>query len=221
MTSHLLMEVSMQTEPKWRRRADDRPDEVLDAALVLFARNGFAATKVEDIAKEAGISKGAIYRYFDSKEKIFESLVRRAITPLTDQVGLLAQTSTDDPRALLRTVLTMAVHRLSDPKILALPRLVLQEAGRFPELAETYRREVLDKGMAAMELIIQRGVDTGIFRPVNVQLAVRNVIGPVLAHMLLGQIFGIDQDLARSPQTFIDSHLDILINGLENPQGAR
>ncbi len=210
----------MQSEPKWRRRADDRPDEVLDAALVLFSRNGFAATKVEDIARDAGISKGAIYRYFDSKEKIFESLVRRAITPLADQAVILAQTSKDDAETLLKTVLTMGAHRLSDPKFLALPRLVLQEAGRFPELAEMYRREVLDKGIAAFELIIQRGIDAGTFRPVNVPLAVRNVIGPVLAHMLLGQVFGIDEDQTRSPQAFVDSHLDILINGLTHPQGA-
>ena len=63
-------------EPKWRRRAEDRPDEVLDAALKMFARKGFASTKVEDIAREAGLSKGAIYRYFSSKEDIFESLVK-------------------------------------------------------------------------------------------------------------------------------------------------
>ncbi len=80
-------------EPKWRRRADARPDEVLDAALRLFVRNGFAATKVEDIATDAGLSKGAIYRYFSSKEEIFESLVNRALTPMADRTSIIARTS--------------------------------------------------------------------------------------------------------------------------------
>ncbi len=204
----------MQQEPKWRRRAEDRPDEVLDAALRLFASNGFAATKVEDIALEAGISKGAIYRYFSSKDEIFESLVRRAVAPIAERASKIAETSREDPRIILKTLLTIAIVKLSDPEILAVPRLVLQEAGRFPELAETYRREVLDRGVAAIEKIVQRGIDEGIFRPVNARLAVRNVIGPVVAHLLLSQIFKFDAERIDSPQDFLESHFDLLINGL-------
>ena len=204
----------MQQEPKWRRRAEDRPAEVLDAALRLFASKGFAATKVEDIAQEAGLSKGAIYRYFSSKDQVFESLVRRAVAPIAQQASKIAETSIEDPRIVLKTLLTIAVVKLSDPEILAVPRLVLQEAGRFPELAETYRREVLDRGVAAIEKIVQRGIDEGIFRPVNARLAVRNVIGPLVAHLLLSQIFKFDAERADSPQDFLESHFDLLINGL-------
>ncbi|WP_136658092.1 TetR/AcrR family transcriptional regulator [Nitratireductor sp. XY-223] len=202
------------TKPKWRRRAEDRPDEVLDAALKMFARNGFAATKVEDIAKEAGLSKGAIYRYFPSKEDIFESLVNRAIAPVAERSEELARTSHENPVVLLRAVLSVIGVKLSDPDTLALPRIVLQEAGRFPELAETYRRQVIDKGIGALELIIQKGIAAGQFRPVDVHLAIRNVMGPLLAHLILSQIFRIDEDTHIAPQDFIESHFDILMNGL-------
>lgn len=204
------------TEPKWRRRADERPDEVLDAALQLFVRNGFAATKVEDIATNAGLSKGAIYRYFSSKEDIFESLVKRALTPMADHTSIIARTSRDDPAKLLKGVLTMLVGRLADPDTLALPRLVLMEAGKFPALAVAYRRQVVDKALLALEIIVQRGVDEGTFRPVNPRFAVRNIIGPVLAHILLGEIFGIDKNTQTPPAAFIESHFDILIHGLAN-----
>lgn len=203
-----------ETKPKWRRRAEDRPDEVLDAALKMFARNGFAATKVEDIAREAGLSKGAIYRYFPSKEDIFESLVNRAIAPVAERSEELARTSHEDPVVLLRAVLSVVGVKLSDPDTLALPRIVLQEAGRFPELAETYRRQVIDKGIGALELIIQKGIAAGKFRPVDVPLAIRNVMGPLLAHLILSQIFRIDEDTHIAPQDFIESHFDILMNGL-------
>ncbi|MEX3011788.1 TetR/AcrR family transcriptional regulator [Hoeflea sp. TYP-13] len=207
-----------ETEPKWRRRADERPDEVLDAALKMFARNGFAATKVEDIASEAGLSKGAIYRYFSSKEDIFESLVNRAIAPMAERTLELVETSNEDPEKLLRAIFSVITMRLSDPLTLALPRVVLQEAGRFPHLAETYRRQVLDKGIAAFEMIVKRGIETGHFRPVNARLAIRNVLGPMLAHFILGQIFQIDRDAPVSTEEFLESHLDILMNGLLKPQ---
>ncbi len=203
-----------ETKPKWRRRADERPDEVLDAALKMFARKGFASTKVEDIAREAGLSKGAIYRYFSSKEDIFESLVNRAIAPIADRTLELAVSSHEDPEKLLRAVFSVAAARLSDPETLALPRIVLQEAGRFPELAELYRRQVIDKGIAALEMIVQRGVESGHFRAVNPHLAIRNVMGPMLAHFILGQLFGIDREAPVSNEEFLQSHLDILMNGL-------
>ncbi len=201
-------------EPKWRRRAEDRPDEVLDAALRQFVRKGFAATKVEDIATDAGLSKGAVYRYFASKEEIFEQLVKRALAPIADRTSMLAHTSQQPPADVLRAILSMVATILANPYALALPRLVLMEAGRFPALAEAYRRQVIDKAMDALEIIIRRGVDDGSFRQVDPRLAVRNVIGPLLAHVLLGEVFAIDRERAVPPTVFVESHFDILINGL-------
>ena len=206
-------------QPKWRRRAEDRPDEVLDAALRLFVRNGFAATKVEDIATDAGLSKGAVYRYFSSKEEIFESLVKRALAPIAERSSLIASTSGQDPALLLKAILTMIITKMAEPKTVALPRLVLMEASKFPALAEAYRRQVIDKGLGALETIIQRGIDDGSFRPVSPKQAVRNIMGPILANIILSQVFGLDDRPGISPEDQLESHFDILMNGLAAPAG--
>ena len=129
---------------KFRRRAEARPDEVLDAALELFTQKGFSATRVDDIAAKAGISKGAVYLYFPSKEAILEGLVRRAVLPIADHALGMISHYDGDPRFAVSMVMKMIGGRLSDPKLLAVPRLIIREVVHFPHLAEMYRREVLD-----------------------------------------------------------------------------
>src|SRR5687767_2691594 len=134
-----------QRGPKFRRRAEARPDEVLDAALDLFIEKGFAVTRVEDIARRAGLSKGAVYLYFDSKEKILEGIVRRAIVPIAEHLLGFVNNYEGDPRTVITMAMKMLALKLSDPRILAIPKVIFREIMGFPELAQMYRREVLDK----------------------------------------------------------------------------
>src|SRR5688500_16566535 len=144
-----MNETDTQRGPKFRRRAEARPDEVLDAALELFIEKGFASTRVEDIAKRAGLSKGTVYLYFASKEALLEGLVRRAILPIADSALATLHDYEGDPRIVLSLVLTMLAGRISDPKVIAMPKLIFREAMGFPGLAEMYRREVLDRVIPA------------------------------------------------------------------------
>ena len=125
-----------QRGPKFRRRAEARPDEVLDAALALFIEKGFAATRVEDIATRAGLSKGAVYLYFPSKEAILEGLVQRAVVPIADSALGVLETYAGDPRPVISSVLKMVAGRLSDPLMVAIPRLLIREMIHFPEFAQ-------------------------------------------------------------------------------------
>src|ERR1700733_13914833 len=100
--------------PKFRRRAEARPDEVLDAALDLFIEKGFAQTRVEDIAARDGLSKGAIYLYFPSKEAILEGVVKRAILPIANNALSMLDAYAGDPRPIISTALKMIAGRLSD-----------------------------------------------------------------------------------------------------------
>ena len=200
-------------QPRWRRRAGERPDEVLDAALDLFIERGFSPTRVEDIARRAGLSKGAVYLYFDSKEAILIALIRRAVVPVAEGAMTIAARATGDPRETIATIVRLVVGRLSDPRLSAIPQLVLAEAASFPELAQIYRREVIDRGLGALETLIRRGVDTGVFRSVDPHLAVRNIVGPVLVQMLLTTVFARPDDEVPA-ERFIESHLDILMHGL-------
>ena len=196
---------------KFRRRAEARPDEVLDAALEIFIARGFSAARVEDIARAAGLSKGAVYLYFPSKVAILEALVRLGIVPLVQNVGALASSAQGNPRLALETALRFLAVGLADPKNSAIPRLIISEAGNFPQLASMYRREVIDHGVAALKALVARGVEEGQFRPVEPDFAFRNVIGPLFLNMVMCQIFGFAQP---DPERFAAAHIDVLLNGL-------
>lgn len=207
--------------PKFRRRAEARPDEVLDAALDLFIERGFAATRVEDIARRAGLSKGAVYLYFPSKEAILEGLVRRAVLPIATQALGFVGHHEGDPRPVLALLLKLLAGRLAEPRVLAIPKLVFREAARFPELAQMYRREIIDQVMPAVEQLIRNGVDQGYLRPVDPHLTIRSIVGPLVLHVALAEIFGIAPADGLAMGRMIDNHLSILFDGLSAPQGGR
>jgi AcrR family transcriptional regulator len=206
---------------KFRRRAEARPDEVLDAALELFTQKGFSATRVDDIAAKAGISKGAVYLYFPSKEAILEGLVRRAVLPIADHALGMISHYDGDPRFAVSMVMKMIGGRLSDPKLLAVPRLIIREVVHFPHLAEMYRREVLDRVIPVVETLIKRGIDQGYLRQVDPNLTIRSIVGPIALHILMAEIFGIVPKDGLNLDRFIDNHLTILFDGLSAPAGAK
>lgn len=203
-----------QGAPKFRRRAEARPDEVLDAALDLFGEQGFATTRVEDIAQRAGISKGAVYLYFPSKEAIMEGLVRRAIVPITERAANALDHFEGSPRDAFLMVFRVAQERLADPRVIAIPKIIIREVGSFPELAAMYRREVIERGLPVIMALIGRGIDAGVFRRVDPELAVRSVFGPIAMHLILAEIFGITPPGGLDLPRLIESHIDILYNGL-------
>jgi AcrR family transcriptional regulator len=208
-------------EPKFRRRAEARPDEVLDAALELFTQKGFAATRVDDIAAKAGISKGAVYLYFPSKEAILEGIVLRAVTPIADHALGMINHFEGDPRFAVSMVMKMIAGRLADPKLIAVPRLVMREVTSFPGLAETYRREVLDRIIPVVETLIRRGIDQGYLRQVDPNLTIRSIVGPIALHIIMAEVFGIMPKDGLALDRMIDNHLTILFDGLSAPAGAK
>lgn len=203
--------------PKFQRRAEARPDEVLDAAIELFMEKGFAATRVDDIAKRAGLSKGTVYLYFPSKEAVLEGLVRRAILPVAESaLGALGDHE-GDPRAIITMIIKMLADRLSNPKTLAIPKIVLREVQGFPHLAEMYRRELLDRAIPALTKLVERGIEQGYLRPVDPELTVRSIVGPMMVHVVLAEIFQVTPKDGLQLDKLIDNHLTILFDGLSAP----
>lgn len=207
-----------ETAKKFRRRAEARPDEVLDAALAVFVEKGFAAAKVDEIARQAGVSKGLVYLYFPSKEALLEGIVSRALAPVAATAVERLSAQDGDPRLVITMLLTMLGQLVSDPSVLAVPRLVLQEVARFPQIAAMYRRQVLDKVVPALRGLVQRGVDNGQLRPVDPEMAVRSIVGPVLAHLALSELFDMRPADGIAMQRLIGTHLDILFHGLGTVQ---
>jgi AcrR family transcriptional regulator len=206
--------------PKFRRRAEARPDEVLDAALDLFIEKGFAAARVEDIAQRAGLSKGAVYLYFPSKQALIEALVRRAIVPITETAAAALGGFEGSPREAFMLLFRIMSQRLADPRVLAIPKLIVREVGKFPELAAMYRREVIERALPIVSGMIARGIASGVFRPVDPEFAIRSVFGPIGMHLIMSEIFGVVPEGGLNLPKLIETHLDILYNGLVEP-GAR
>lgn len=207
--------------PKFRRRAEARPDEVLDAALELFIEKGFAATRVEDIARRAGLSKGAVYLYFPSKEALLEGLVRRAIVPIADSALATLGAYEGDPRLVISMVLRMLAQRFSDPKVMAMPKLLFREAVGFPELAAMYRAEVIDRVIPVIEGLIRKGIAQGYLRPVDPNLTIRSIIGPLLLHVAMAEVFGIlPEGGGMQFDRLVENHLGILFDGLAARPGG-
>lgn len=204
--------------PKFRRRAAARPDEVLDAALDLFIEKGYSATRVEDIAKRAGISKGSVYLYFPSKEALLEGLVKRAILPVARGVISVAESFEGDPREAI----SMFMHRLArqsdNPKLFAIPKIILREAVIMPEIAEMYRTAVLNQAIPVLEALIRKGIAGGYFRNVDPEMTVRSIIGPLMAHLVLSEIFGVTPEGGLDLERLVENHLTILFDGLSAPQ---
>src|SRR5262245_44401535 len=120
--------------PRWRRRAADRPQEILDAALTVFISKGFAGTRLDDVAAAAGISKGLLYRYCDNKAELFKEVVRQTLGTTIRDVADRARAS-DSALAALDMFLGQMVAVASDARRSAIPKLVISESGNFPELA--------------------------------------------------------------------------------------
>jgi len=201
-------------EPKFRRRAEDRPDEVMDAALVLFSEQGFASTTVDQIAARAGLSKGAVYLYFRSKEAILEGLVGRTINPVVDDAFDRMSGFRGDPRPLLAEFLRNIATMMTVRPVWAIPLIVLRESRLAPGITENFRRSVLDRALPAITALLRQGVEGGHIRPVDPELTARTVIGPVLVHILLSEVFDIRPGGGLQMQRLVDNHIQILWAGL-------
>jgi AcrR family transcriptional regulator len=208
----------MNEQPRWVRRKDERAPEILGAALACFSEKGFAATRMEDIARRAGISKGTIYLYFESKEAVFKALAQRVVGSRMGEIAVLLQDFQGPTPDLLRLVLGKVGSIVSSGDVAVLPRMVLAEAGNFPELAEHWRREVVDRGLALWEAIIRRGQARGEFRDIEPAHAARLCIAPMIIVALWRSIFGRFDETPYDTQGLIDAHIDVLLRGLSAEQ---
>jgi AcrR family transcriptional regulator len=200
--------------PRWRRRKDDRPTEIVSAALDCFAERGFAATRLEDIAQRAGVTKGTVYLYFPSKEELFKAVVRQFILPVLDaRVEMLA--ASDEPvAALLRRMILSVPDAFIGSPIAAIPRLVMAEARNFPDLARFYFEEVPSRARERITAVIRRGIARGEFRRVDPDHVFYCAVSPIIMTVLWNGVFGPFDPRAPDLRAICRSHVDLLLTGL-------
>jgi AcrR family transcriptional regulator len=196
-----------------KRRKEARPAELLDAAFALFVARGFAATRIDDIAARAGVSKGTVYLYFPSKQAVFEALVRQSVLPNVERlIGETAQPGTPVLEILPRLLRAITSTMAGSP-LLQFPRLIIAESPQFPELAQFWRQTVIDRMLDTISGLIQRGIAAGEIRPVDPADAARLMIAPLLMAVIWGTTF-VRQDETFDLGAFIDRHLDLYLRGL-------
>lgn len=206
--------MTAKPEPRWRRRAEARPEEILEAALAEFTERGFEAARMEDIGKRAGLSKAGVYLYFPSKMAVLEALIESRVSPLAAQAQTMAQAGKDDPLGALKLLARVAAHRIADPNIFAVPRLVIGLSGRFPQIAEYYRTHVVEKARGALEALIEAAIAKKQIRPVAKEAVVRAFIGPMFFEAMWTHVLRGESALA-SPEKLVEQNFDILLGGLE------
>lgn len=205
---------------RWRRRKDARPQEILEAALLVFAEKGFAAARMEDIALRAQVSKGTIYLYFESKEAVFRELVREMLVPRLTEAALVAREHQGPVAPLLAHVLRTIGTFVSTSDRVVLPKMVIAEAGNFPDLARIYREELVERGIALFGSIIEAGIERGEFRPIAIEHAVRLCVAPLLLIIVWRTTFA---PLEAHPYDYlglIETHITTLLKGLAAEERA-
>lgn len=204
------------------RRKQDRPKELLDAALELFVEHGYAATRVEEVAARAGVSKGTLFLYFHSKEELFKAVIRENLTGRFEQWNLEFDTFQGSSQELLQRGISLWWQRVGCTSASGIAKLVSAEAAHFPELATFYQTEVASPGHALIRRILERGIARGEFRVIDTHHAACSIVAGIMfailwrhsANMFVPGNFPFD------PQTFIEQHLNHLLHGLLLPVPA-
>jgi AcrR family transcriptional regulator len=201
-------------EPKFRRRPADRPAEILAAALEVFAARGFQAARLEEVAKRAGVSKGALYLYFETKADLFRAVVTDAISPNIERVKAVA--SADLPlEQVVRMALPMLARQVvSDRRITGVVKLVIAESRNHPELAAIWRETVVEPGVALISGLIAKAQARGEVRPGDPRLFAFGLMGPMVLSMVWRETF---EPVGAEPVDVValaEQHVETVLRGM-------
>ncbi len=215
---HPSNEVAERPE-KRERRKEARPGELLAAALDLFVEKGFAATRAEEVAQRAGVSKGTLFLYFPSKEELFKAVVREHLSgTISDAFGEI-QHYPGSSSELVHYLMLQWWERYGNTKASGISKLMMSEANNFPELAQFYQNEVIIPGHQLIQKVIERGIASGEFRQVDVEYAVFSMLAPIMflimwKHSLSGCCPSGEK---IEPLRYLSVQADIVAHGLRHP----
>ncbi|MDH5649796.1 MAG: TetR/AcrR family transcriptional regulator, partial [Gammaproteobacteria bacterium] len=193
--------------------------EIVDAALTLFVERGFAATRLDEVAREAGISKGTLYLYFKNKEDLFRAVVQELVLPELDKAEKMIDSHDGSAEALLRQLVKEWWRNVGESRLSGIPKLIISEAGNFPELARFFVDAVVLRGRHLFVRVIEKGIATKEFRRCDVFYTARALTAPLVFSVIWKHsLAGYDKE-SYDANKFIDAHLEMFINGLRMTSG--
>ena len=212
--SHAVVPSKRIAKPRWQRRKDARPEELVAAALEVFVERGYEGTTLADVARRAGVTKGTIYLYFENKEALFKAVVRETIVPVIAQGEALARSFTGSARDLLEQLVREYWRLVGETALAGIPKLMMAEAATFPELTRFYYDEVVTRGHRLMAGVIERGIKNGEFRPVDVMIAAKLAMSPLIHAVVARRAFASCMPEAFDVQKYLDTHIDLYLHGI-------
>ena len=199
-------------EPRFQRRKEDRPAEITEAAVAVFAEKGYSATRVDDVAKRAGVSKGLLYLYFKTKEELFKAVVKSFIEPRVDALRGRVQDSDLSAEEFLRGPFLQFVKGLPRSPARVVVRLMIAEGPKHPDLTAYYWQHVVSVGLDALRQLIRKGIDNGEFRDSALEQFPQLLLSPVLLSIMWLTVF--EQYESLDTDKMLDAHVDLIIDSL-------
>lgn len=203
-------------QPLRRRRKEARPQELLAAALELFVEKGFAATRSEEVAARAGVSKGTMYLYYPSKEELFKAVVRENLAAHIAEGAQAAAQHQGSMRELLQAFMREWWDRISTGPAGGISKIMVAEARNFPDLAAFYVDEIIVPTHRLVGTLLERGIAAGEFRAVPIAETVQLMISPLLQLVMFQHSFGAcpQHGPELNPQALLEAQQDLLLHGL-------
>lgn len=210
-----------ETNPKWRRRKDERPGDIVAAALSVFTERGFAGARIEEIARRAGVSKGTLYLYFETKEDMFRAVVREVVVPNVETMRAAFQTLDLPFAQVLRMLLERFAMLATTVPIGAVAKMVVGESRNFPELAKVWHDDVILKAVGLIAGMIERAQAKGEVRPGDPRAHAFSIMGPMLIGVLWRETFTPIGGAALDLPAIARQHAETVLGGLLTEEGRR
>lgn len=205
---------------RWERRKEDRPTEILNAALELFVAHGFRSTRLEDVGAKAGVTKGTIYLYYRNKEALFAEVVRSTIEPFLNEAEQTLAGYEGSAEALLRLLVDQYWTRLGHQKMASISRLMQVEGANFPELAKMYVNDVMLRGRALVMQIMDLGIARGEFRELDTLCFCEALFGVLELASTRDYTFRKFDPEPPDAAVLVNTALDMLLRGVVTPEAA-
>ena len=204
----------VKAKPRWERRKDARPQELLAAALDLFVERGYAATRLDDVAARGGVSKGTLYLYFDNKEELFKAVVRENLVSVLDEAEDYIAQFKGTSSELLREFFLGWWQRIGETKLSGITKLMMAESGKFPDVARFYHEEVISRTNALVISVLDRGIAAGEFRALDTVNANLVIVAPMVMLLMWKHSFNSCRLEPISSSDYLDCFIDLITRGL-------
>ena len=210
----MASDVQEKRAPRWRRRKEARPAEILSSALDIFGERGYEATRLVDVARRAGCTKGTIFLYYENKTELFKAAVREVMLPLVLETEHLVENHTGTAAELIEALLRLRWNHMMRNRLSGLVKLMLAETRTYPELARFYNDEFIERNQTLLRRVLQQGIDRGEFRPMDVVQVARFVVAPMMFATVWRHAFEHAVGTPGTLEDYFESALSIMLAGL-------